>query len=187
MNKPLDSRSAWQFGLATICVTAALFFFGNGLAPVWWLTWLAPLPALVLAPRVGKLAAFAVAFAGFSLGAFTWWTYLHRVLELPLMVFILATRDSVNFLRTWCVAYADVPAPWLAVACRSCIPSRVDQLRVSEYARFAAQHIWKSRVHSNEFPPHHPGRLDCRGMGNCLFAFSVSLERRRPADLLATG
>ena len=91
MNKPLDSRSAWQFGLATICVTAALFFFGNGLAPVWWLTWLAPLPALVLAPRVGKLAAFAVAFAGFSLGAFTWWTYLHRVLELPLMVFILAT------------------------------------------------------------------------------------------------
>ncbi len=91
MNEPLDSRLAWQFGLATICVTAALFFFGNGLAPVWWLTWLGPLPALVLAPRVSKRAAFAVAFAGFCLGAFTWWTYLHRVLELPLMVFILAS------------------------------------------------------------------------------------------------
>jgi apolipoprotein N-acyltransferase len=91
MNEPLDSRLAWQFGLATICVTAALFFFGNGLAPVWWLAWLAPLPVLVLAPRVSKRAAFAVAFAGFCLGAFTWWTYLHRVLELPLMVFILAS------------------------------------------------------------------------------------------------
>ena len=97
INKPLDSRSAWQFGLATVCVTAALFFFGNGLAPVWWLTWLAPLPALVLAPRVSKRAAFAVAFAGFSLGAFTWWTYLHRVLELPLMVFILATLTPSIF------------------------------------------------------------------------------------------
>jgi apolipoprotein N-acyltransferase len=97
MNKPLGSRSAWQFGLATVCVTAALFYFGNGLSPVWWLTWLAPLPALVLAPRVSKRAAFAVAFAGFSLGAFTWWTYLHRVLELPLMVFILATLTPSIF------------------------------------------------------------------------------------------
>ncbi len=125
MNESLDSRLAWQFGLATICVTAALFFFGNGLAPVWWLTWLAPLPALVLAPRVSKRAAFAVAFAGFSLGAFTWWTYLHRVLELPLMVFILATVTPSLFFglgvlltRTfllrgslWRAAFA-LPAVW---------------------------------------------------------------------------
>jgi len=90
INKPFDSRSAWQFGLATVCVTAALFYFGHGLAPVWWLTWLVPLPALVLAPRVSKLAAFAVAFAGCWLGGFTWWTYLHRVLELPLTVFVLS-------------------------------------------------------------------------------------------------
>ena len=97
LNKPLDSRSVWQFGLATICVTAALFYSGNGLAPVWWLTWLAPLPALVLAPRVSKLAAFAVAFAGFCLGAFTWWNYLHRVLELSLAIFILSAALPAIF------------------------------------------------------------------------------------------
>src|SRR3954454_7602325 len=97
MNKPLDSRSAWQFGLATVCVTAALFYFGHGLAPIWWLTWLVPLPALVLAPRVSKRAAFAVAFAGCVLGNFTWWTYLHRVLELPLMIFILAAATPSIF------------------------------------------------------------------------------------------
>jgi apolipoprotein N-acyltransferase len=89
-NKALDSRSAWQFGLATVFVTAAVGYFGNGLTPVWWLTWLAPLPALVLAPRVSKTQAFAVASLGWALGGFTWFTYLHRVLELPVGVFALA-------------------------------------------------------------------------------------------------
>jgi hypothetical protein len=41
-----------------------LGYFGNGLTPLWWLTWIAPLSALVLAPRVNKLAAFVVAFSG---------------------------------------------------------------------------------------------------------------------------
>ena len=31
---------------------AALFFVGTGLHPVWWVTWLAPLPVLLLAPRL---------------------------------------------------------------------------------------------------------------------------------------
>lgn len=90
MNKTLDSRSAWKFGLATVFVTAAIGYFGNGLTPSWWLTWLVPLPALVLAPRINKLAAFAVAFLGWALGGFTWWAYLHRIIELPIFVFALA-------------------------------------------------------------------------------------------------
>jgi apolipoprotein N-acyltransferase len=31
---------------------AALLYFGTGLHPIWWLTWLAFLPVLLLAPRV---------------------------------------------------------------------------------------------------------------------------------------
>ena len=89
MNKPLDSLSAWKFGVATVVVTAALGYFGNGLAPVWWLTWLAPLPSLVLAPYVNRRTAFLVSFAGWCLGGFTWWAYLHRQLELPIGIFVL--------------------------------------------------------------------------------------------------
>src|SRR6185437_12914883 len=37
-------------------------------------------------------------------------------------------RPAINFLRTWCAAYAYVPAPWLPVACSSFIPSRVGRL-----------------------------------------------------------
>ena len=94
MNQKLDSRSTWQFGVATVFVTAALGYFGNGLNPVWWLTWIAPLPSLVLASRVSKRAAFAVAFAGWGLGGFTWWNYLYRVVKLPLSVFVVVVVSS---------------------------------------------------------------------------------------------
>lgn len=90
MNKSLDSRRTWQFGLATLFVTAATGYFSNGLAPVWWLAWIAPLPALVLAPRMSKLACFSVSFVGWSLAGLDWWGYLHKTIGIPLPIFILA-------------------------------------------------------------------------------------------------
>ena len=185
MKEPLDSRSAWQFGLATVCVTAALFFFGNGLAPVWWLTWLAPLPALVLAPRVSKLAAFAVAFAGGSPGR------IHLVDLSPwhcetalgsLRSLRIGTR---NFLRTWRAAHAHVPAPWLALACSFAFPAVWTSY---EYLNaLASPHsTYGSLAYTQmNFPSHNPGRFDRRSLGNRLFAFSVSLEHRSLADVLA--
>ncbi|MBC6459614.1 nitrilase-related carbon-nitrogen hydrolase [Actinomadura sp. HBU206391] len=48
----------WRFAavLAAAASSATLFYFGTGLRPLPWLTWLAPLPVLALAPRVGALA-----------------------------------------------------------------------------------------------------------------------------------
>ena len=138
MKEPLGSRSAWQFGLATVCVTAALFYFGNGLAPVWWLTWLAPLPALVLAPRVSKLAAFAVAFAGGCLGGFTWWTYLHGIVKLPLAVFVL---------------FALVPAIFFGLGV---LLTRTFLLRGSLWrAAFAFPAVWTSYEYLNALASPH--------------------------------
>jgi apolipoprotein N-acyltransferase len=70
-------------------VTAATAYFSNGLTPVWWLAWLAPLPALALVPRVSKLASLSVAFLGWSLGGLDWWGYLHKTIGIPLPLFIL--------------------------------------------------------------------------------------------------
>jgi apolipoprotein N-acyltransferase len=70
---------AWKRDL-TACVVAAglsgaLFHAGTGLHPVWWLTWLAPLPVLLVAPRVGAVAAAGTAFAAWVAGETGLWSY----------------------------------------------------------------------------------------------------------------
>jgi apolipoprotein N-acyltransferase len=73
-------------GLTAACLTALFWWFGNGLHPAWWLTWLVPLPVLWLAPRVrGSWAALA-AFAGAFAGSLNQWTYVHGYIGLPLGV-----------------------------------------------------------------------------------------------------
>lgn len=37
--------------------SAALFYFGTGLHPIWWTLWLAPVPVLAIAPRLHREAA----------------------------------------------------------------------------------------------------------------------------------
>lgn len=68
--------------LATVLTGIALYF-GTGLDTIPALTWIAPLPVLLLAPRVsGRLAALA-AFVGWSLGLANLWHYLLKDLDLP--------------------------------------------------------------------------------------------------------
>ena len=64
--------------LVALCLTvsAALFFFGTGLDPVWFLLWLAPIPVLWLAPRLSAGQAFLVAAAAYALGGFNIWYYM---------------------------------------------------------------------------------------------------------------
>jgi apolipoprotein N-acyltransferase len=73
----------------TTLATASLYFLGTGLQPIPWLTWLAPLPVLLLAPRVGVRTAAVAAFAGYLLGGANMWRYWAAVLELPLPLLLL--------------------------------------------------------------------------------------------------
>jgi apolipoprotein N-acyltransferase len=50
-------------------------WFGSGLHPLWLLAWLAPVPLLVAAPRLGPWAAFATAAAAHAIGDLNTWTY----------------------------------------------------------------------------------------------------------------
>jgi len=63
--------------------TAGLFYLGTGLHPMPWLTWLAPLPALLIAPRISLPAATAVAFTGYLVGLAGYGRYLLADLEIP--------------------------------------------------------------------------------------------------------
>jgi apolipoprotein N-acyltransferase len=67
-------------------LSAALFFFGSGLQPVWPFLWLAPIPVLWLSPRVSAWTAFIVAATAFALGGLNEWYYLATVIPLWLSI-----------------------------------------------------------------------------------------------------
>ena len=83
MASRLDRR-ALPACLAATALSALGWWFGSGLHPLWWLTWLAPLPVLWLAPRVRARWAALAAFAAYALGGCNQWNYLHGVIGLPL-------------------------------------------------------------------------------------------------------
>jgi apolipoprotein N-acyltransferase len=66
-------RRLWP-AAALVC-SAVLGYLGTGLAPVAALTWLAPLPVLLLAPRVPARTALGVAFGAYLLGTSNVWAF----------------------------------------------------------------------------------------------------------------
>ncbi len=86
--------------LAATALTALGWWFGSGVQPVWWLTWLAPLPVLWLAPRVRAPWAALAASVAFAIGGFNQWTYLHAYigLPMPIIVYIIAMPGLVMML-----------------------------------------------------------------------------------------
>ena len=72
-----ETRTLPRFAYVTAAtlLSGAAFYFGTGLHPQWWLLWLAPLPVLLLAPRMPWGGAVAVAFVARLLGACSMATY----------------------------------------------------------------------------------------------------------------
>ena len=68
---------------AAIVVSSAMFFFGTGMRPLWWLMLLAPLPVLLVAPRVSVFSAFGIAALSWFAGTLNMWRYLRHILVLP--------------------------------------------------------------------------------------------------------
>lgn len=63
--------------------SAVLMHFGTGLHPVWWITWLAPLPVLLLARRAGPGTAFVAGTLIWLAGQAQLWPYFTGPLETP--------------------------------------------------------------------------------------------------------
>jgi apolipoprotein N-acyltransferase len=72
-----------------LAATAGGAYFGTGLHPVWWLTWLAPIPVLLVAPRLSRRSAFAVAFLAWAAGGLNMWRYFRVSLSTPLVIALL--------------------------------------------------------------------------------------------------
>jgi apolipoprotein N-acyltransferase len=83
-----SNRSSARNGLliaAGIIFTAAAYFVANSLQPVWWLSWLAPLPVLLIAPRMRAWQAFAAAFAARAFAGLDLWYYLRHDIQIPML------------------------------------------------------------------------------------------------------
>jgi apolipoprotein N-acyltransferase len=72
-----------RYVVLAILLTGTALHFGSGLTTIPALTWLAPLPVLLLAPRVSARLSALTAFAGWTLGLANLWRYLLKDLELP--------------------------------------------------------------------------------------------------------
>lgn len=90
MASSADSRRL-LVGLAATALVALANYFGTGLQPLPWLTWLAPLPLALLAPHLKARWLALAAFAAGVLGALNQWHFLHGVIRLPLPVIVMAT------------------------------------------------------------------------------------------------
>ena len=76
---------------AGIIFSGLAWYFSNGLTGDWWfLLWLAPVPALLLAFRLRPGAAFLAVFAACLIGRLSWFSYLVRVMTLvPAIIYTL--------------------------------------------------------------------------------------------------
>lgn len=77
-----------RFAAAALATGAALFW-STGLRPHWWLTWLAPLPVLLISSRLPRRRAFGVATAAWFLGSLNMWPYLLSVVSIPAPIVLL--------------------------------------------------------------------------------------------------
>ncbi|NID13902.1 nitrilase-related carbon-nitrogen hydrolase [Luteibacter yeojuensis] len=83
-------RSAVSTWALATALTAVGWWFGSGTQPLWWVTWLAPLPVLWLASRVRTSRAVAAAFLAMAAGSGNLWSYLYGHIHLPLVTVIYA-------------------------------------------------------------------------------------------------
>jgi apolipoprotein N-acyltransferase len=101
-------RPSLAITVALSLASALAFYFGTGLHPIWWLTWLAPFPILWLVPRLPLWQAFAASLLVSFVGWLNFWPYLHRVLGVPSPVVLLTL-----FLPAVIVALAVLLFRWL--------------------------------------------------------------------------
>ena len=87
-----DQNTPTRFSFLAVCAviaSSALFFFGTGPYPVWWLTWFAPLPVLLIAARIDARPAFGIAALSWFIGGLNMWRIDRSVLDFSLVVTLL--------------------------------------------------------------------------------------------------
>ncbi|HVO81888.1 MAG TPA: nitrilase-related carbon-nitrogen hydrolase [Terriglobales bacterium] len=78
-----NRASTALLAVGALLLSSGLLFFGTGLRPEWWLTWVASLPILLVVPRVSAKAAFGIATVAWFAGGLNMVRYFVSVLGPP--------------------------------------------------------------------------------------------------------
>lgn len=118
----LSDAATW---LAGVALTAGTLYLGTGLDPWWPLLWMAPLPVLLVAFRMGSYAAGSAALVAWVLGNLNVWSYLSLLVPIPVLIAFLLLPGAAfaaavlasrrQFLRAHPIrATVALPAAWVA-------------------------------------------------------------------------
>jgi len=83
------TKKTFLLASGAVVLSSAMLFWGTGLQPRWWLTWLAPLPVLLISPRVARGRAFCMAALAWFLGSLNLWSYLLTAISVPIPLAVL--------------------------------------------------------------------------------------------------
>lgn len=83
------TKKTFLLAAAAVVVTSAALYWGTGLHPQWWLTWLAPLPMLLISPPVARWRGFWLAAVAWFLSSLNIWFYLLTAISIPILLVLL--------------------------------------------------------------------------------------------------
>ncbi|ADD42268.1 nitrilase-related carbon-nitrogen hydrolase [Stackebrandtia nassauensis] len=93
-----SSRLNLLLTIAAVVATAALYAFGFALDPLPWLVWIAPLPMLLLAPRLGVWSVVTASAVAWLLGGLRLYWYFYDAIQFPVPALLaIAVSTSVGF------------------------------------------------------------------------------------------
>jgi apolipoprotein N-acyltransferase len=121
----MDSKPNYLRAGIAAALTATAYFYGTGLHPRWYLTWLAPLPILWIAPRSSRRTAWLAAFLAFTAGGANIAVFMTKVappaiIALAILApallfacFVLIYRRFILRGQLWRAAFT-LPTLWVA-------------------------------------------------------------------------
>lgn len=118
MDLPANSLRRMILILCAIALTAGAYFVSSGLHRIWWPVWLAPLPVLLLAPKLRAWQAFTVALSARSIAAaFDFWHYARQVIQYSVWLTLATILIPAALFAIAVVLYRGLLRkgnPWLA-------------------------------------------------------------------------
>jgi apolipoprotein N-acyltransferase len=75
--------------VVAVVLSGAMYFLGSGLHPHWYLTWLAPLPVLLVASQLASRRALLIASAAYAIGSLNLWQYYRELMPLGVLLLIV--------------------------------------------------------------------------------------------------
>jgi len=78
-----------KWAVVAVVLSGAMYFLGSGLHPHWYLSWFAPLPVLLVAPKLRSWRAFLTASVAYAVGGINMWHYYRELAPLGVVLFVV--------------------------------------------------------------------------------------------------